>query len=395
MVVVVVSNYFAYLVYKDGVYNVLLKIKGYPYLQPSEGRQSLDVFEVREIMSSPVVTVREKERASRLVKLLTSCRHNGFPVVDQQGRCKGLVRRKQIVALIECGIFQKRSSDDDDFSLAGSSRESDAFGPKSGGGAFQSLMHWALHVKDDRYGDDIPDVQATAKPVSEALDDDEFGENSFLLHIQRTLNHVGGQTGNGGDASKKANNRRTSFLDPSAMNKMNSSKRRITLGGDDAMPVIDTDNLQSHLGTLAEQDESDTKDDTTRRDSLISQSSTASTANSMLTSPVQAAPTGFARIGQDPVEGNVFISWLHPAHHDDVVNLEAVMNRGTYCVPEHFPISKAYRLFTKLGLRWIVVVGGGENSGGGQVVVGILTRSSFLNAHIYHRTGVDLSCFDS
>jgi hypothetical protein len=44
-----------------------------------------------------------------------------------------------------------------------------------------------------------------------------------------------------------------------------------------------------------------------------------------LTTSVQSAPTGFAMVGQDPVDGNVVISWLHHNHHDDIVNLEAVM----------------------------------------------------------------------
>jgi hypothetical protein len=59
------------------------------------------------------------------------------------------------------------------------------------------------------------------------------------------------------------------------------------------------------------------------------------------------------------------------------------MNQGTYSVPEYFPLSKAYKLFTNLGLRWIIVVGG--KSGG--EVVGVLNRSTFLDVHIERRTG--------
>jgi hypothetical protein len=136
-------------------------------------------------MSSPVVTVRETERAIDLVRLLRSSPHNGFPVVDKQKKFKRLVRRKQIVALIECGILQ--SSSPDDGKSLDQTREPDFYRPKPGFGAFQSLMHWALYVKDDRYGEDLPN--ANAQEVG-TLEDDESGENSLLLHAPKILKDV-------------------------------------------------------------------------------------------------------------------------------------------------------------------------------------------------------------
>eukprot|EP00980_Cylindrotheca_fusiformis_P031071 scaffold25794_cov132-Cylindrotheca_fusiformis.AAC.1 len=89
-------------------------------------------------------------------------------------------------------------------------------------------------------------------------------------------------------------------------------------------------------------------------------------------------PTGFARVGNVSGTGIVLIKWLNPTCKNKIVNLSAVMNRGAYCVPSYFPLSKAYTMFTKLGLRWIVVTG--SNSGG--KVVGILTRHNLLPAHV-------------
>jgi len=89
-----------------------------------------------------------------------------------------------------------------------------------------------------------------------------------------------------------------------------------------------------------------------------------------------------ARVGRCRKNNVVIIKWLNSNHKDDVVDLEAVMNRGTYTVPEEFPLSKAYNLFTLLGLRWIVVVGGIDGG-----IVGMLTRESFLDSHVYERTG--------
>lgn len=385
MVVVVVANYCAWLIHEDGVYDVLIKIKGYPYLGPAETKESLDIFRVGEIMNAPVVTVREKERVIKLVRILENYRHHGFPVVDRQGRFKGLVRRKQIVALIECGIFEKLSPEDG-ISLD-SSRSSEAYSPKPYVGHFQGLMHWAFHIKDDRYGD-TEELPESKTPI-EDLDDDEFGDNHFLLNIQKTLKDV--------PTAPAKPSTRTSFLHSNAMNNLNTDSKRITLGGDDAMPVMNAGTFQLDMSAVKEADE---KDDEKRRgstitperhhgrsDSLITSGTADST--SQMTNSVQAAPTGFARVGKDPVEGNVVISWLHPAHRNDVVNLEAVMNQGTYCVPENFPVSKAYRLFTKLGLRWIVVTGG--ESGG--EVVGILTRATLLNSQVYNQFGVNMSKF--
>jgi CBS domain-containing protein len=374
MIVVAISNYFAYLIHKDGVYDVLLKIKGYPYLGPAENKQSYDVFQVREIMSAPVVTVSKRERAIDLVRLLRSSSHNGFPVVDQHERFVGLVRRKQIVALIECGIFHKPSLGDG--RSVDNTRDPDLYRPKPGFGAYQSLMHWALHVKDDRYSEDLPSTDALDLG---SLDDDEFGENSFLLHVPKSMS-------------------RTSFLNPTTINKMTSSAKRISVGGDDTMPVMNAENLRFAVGVTPEEDDRDNMRDKfivapsgSHSDPIDSMAASdiAEPSSSLLTTSVQSAPIGFARVGQDR-EGNVVISWLHPAHYDDVVNLEAVMNQGTFCVPEHFPVSSAYRLFTNLGLRWIVVVGG-ETKGD---AVGILTRATLLNSHIYNQTGIDMSCFE-
>jgi CBS domain-containing protein len=400
MIVVAISNYFAYLIHKDGVYDVILKIKGFPYLEPAENKQSYDIFQVREIMCSPVVTVPEKERAIDLVRLLRSSPHNGFPVVDKQERFIGLVSRKQIVALIECGIFQKSNPDNDRSS--GTTLDADLLHrPKTGfGAAYQSLMHWALHVKDDRYSEDLPNANT---PEVGSLDDDEFGENSFLLHVQKILKDVGRKFETSNPTENTSFNKlesRTSFLHPSAMNKMTSTEKRINLGGDDTMPVMIAENLRFEVAAIPADDvhqhgrmdkliTSPNDSHGNPKDSVASTDST-DPSTSLLNTSVQSAPTGFARVGQDPVEGNVVISWLHPAHDCDVVNLKAVMNQGTYCVPDHFPVSKAYQLFTKLGLRWIVVVGG--ESGG--EVVGILTRATLLNSHICHQTGIDMSSFE-
>ena len=73
---------------------------------------------------------------------------------------------------------------------------------------------------------------------------------------------------------------------------------------------------------------------------------------------------------------------MNPKYSKNWVNVAAVMNRGTYMVPEFLPVSRALAMFTKLGLRHLVVV----DSGGS--VVGVVTRANLLPSHIESLYGV-------
>jgi CBS domain-containing protein len=120
IITVVVARYVADFVHADGIYALSMSLKGYPYLEDKEVRV-YDMFQVGDIMSEPAITVRPYEKAKHLVELLESSSRNGFPVVDNNGKFLGLVRRNQIVALLECGVFEE-----DDVALAQSSSGGDA-----------------------------------------------------------------------------------------------------------------------------------------------------------------------------------------------------------------------------------------------------------------------------
>lgn len=64
------------------------------------------------------------------------------------------------------------------------------------------------------------------------------------------------------------------------------------------------------------------------------------------------------------------------------VDVAAAMNRGAYSITQNCPLSKAYNLFTSLGLRHLPVLGKDGS------VVGILTRSNFNADYIERRTGL-------
>lgn len=130
----------------------------------------------------------------------------------------------------------------------------------------------------------------------------------------------------------------------------------------------------------------DTQRQTTRKAPKIPKQKapkfSVASASRLQTTTFSALPHEFALVHKNSA-GLIYVSWLNPDYEGYYVNLGAVMNRGTHCVTEFTPVSKAHRMFTYLGLRHIVVVGG--ESGG--EVVGLLTRANLLPEYIKERTG--------
>ena len=91
-------------------------------------------------MTSPVICLGPRERVQSLVKLLRETEHNAFPVVHPDTKeFMGLVRRDQLVALLEFGVFD--DCDPDQSCDSGSSTPSN-WTPKPGVGK-SPLMHLA------------------------------------------------------------------------------------------------------------------------------------------------------------------------------------------------------------------------------------------------------------
>lgn len=108
IVTVIVARYVGD-VFNDGIYHIGMHLKGYPY-RDLYVKSGYDIANVTCIMTRPVVTLHEIEKVSRLVRILKETTHNGFPVVDKSGTFVGLIRRDQIVALIECGVYTEESN---------------------------------------------------------------------------------------------------------------------------------------------------------------------------------------------------------------------------------------------------------------------------------------------
>ena len=204
-------------------------------------------------------------------------------------------------------------------------------------------MHWAYHIKDNRYQDlESRDCSGADDHSVDDLEDDDYDANDYLLSVRDSMSVYPG------------------IEQRSSMS--NSEHKPIPFAGDESLPALNS----ASMPTFHPPSPQLPNDKSFKRHSSLQ------------------IPKGFAKLkaGSD---GRVVVKWLHPDHEEKLVNLLAVMNKGAFSVPHYFPLSKAYTLFTKLGLRWIVVTGSPHSDGGCQQVVGILTRHNLTADHIVGR----------
>ncbi|KAL7579505.1 hypothetical protein ACA910_007882 [Epithemia clementina (nom. ined.)] len=359
---VMVAKYVGDRVSGHGLYELAMEINRYPFLQPGD-KKFYDIFPVRDIMSHPPITLAPREKAHTIVRLLKESVHNGFPVVDPTTkRFLGLVRRDQLVALLECGVVEKEPTEQEpDFT---SNRLKPWIGPSGWGSSPDMLL--AYDIRPDRYshvehgeptrvgpkfaskvtasppgstkheeGNSV-DLSTSSSLESDdtnrLLDQDEFDNNAWFLAARRALKQLETQFGG----------------------------------------VAASDSRSHHLDTMPSVH------------SNRSSSFASSRRSTVFASPPCLRRRNVATVGLNN-RGNVYVKWLDPDYEDKLVPVADVMNIGSYCVHEHMPVSKAYLLFTAMGLRHLVVLGGAT---GGEVV-GILSRINFLNEFIEERTGCE------
>jgi CBS domain-containing protein len=313
IVTAVIASSVASWIHEKGLFDSGLEVKNFPYLEHRD-KKLYDVILVKDIMSSAPQSLGSRERAGALVKLLRESYHSGFPVVEPgTGKLHGLVRRDQLVALLECGIFDDEQEDDENsWEMPPTSSNKEHLDDE--------LFHMAYHIKDDRYEHLSTETNVQPQP-------------------------------------KQSKPRTTQQQNE----KPHSSTHRAMAVGDGPLPPLRPD---STTGSVSLKD-----------DGSVTASCTDSKTGG-------TGRDGCAVVGTND-QGTVFIQWMAPEYRRRLVNVAAVMNQGTYTVTELCPVSKAYYLFTALGLRHLIVLGG--ESGG--EVAGILTRINFLEEFIEERTG--------
>ena len=83
IIVVLVARYVAQQIHSQGLYELAMSLRGFPYLDHEE-KKRYDMITVSEIMSSPPEVLGPLEKAVHLVRMLQTTSHNGFPVVHPQ-----------------------------------------------------------------------------------------------------------------------------------------------------------------------------------------------------------------------------------------------------------------------------------------------------------------------
>ena len=84
------------------LYHALLEVKCIPFLDSKPVLDKLDLFTVRHVMASPVVTVCVKEAVKNIIAILENTDHNAFPVVlkPDSSILVGLISRAQLEVIL-------------------------------------------------------------------------------------------------------------------------------------------------------------------------------------------------------------------------------------------------------------------------------------------------------
>ena len=144
IIVVAISRYVAQKIQELGIFELAIALKKLPYLEHETIPRFFDAVPVRDLLSESPVCLQSKEMVRDLVELLSTSRYESYPVVEEGSRrFIGLIKRAQIAALLECGIFYQNEIEGTERHLACGLSHSDE--------ESEQLEHWAYCINDDRY----------------------------------------------------------------------------------------------------------------------------------------------------------------------------------------------------------------------------------------------------
>lgn len=96
----------------EPMYDMQLRLKDMPFLEGSlHSIGLLNYHPLSQIMSQPVVTICEIEKVSRVMEILTTTKHNGFPVISKDGKLRGLILRKTLCGLLKLKAYSTPKGD--------------------------------------------------------------------------------------------------------------------------------------------------------------------------------------------------------------------------------------------------------------------------------------------
>jgi chloride channel 7 len=95
------------------LYDRMMELKSIAYLEPKPPRYTAGMS-VNDVMENDVVCLNEAENLERIVEVLTSNEHNGFPVVVTKGpqrtkTFRGVITRKQLLILLATHKYHQKN----------------------------------------------------------------------------------------------------------------------------------------------------------------------------------------------------------------------------------------------------------------------------------------------
>jgi chloride channel 7 len=90
----------------EPMYDMQIHLKNMPFLEGSlHSLGMLNYHPVSEIMAKPIIVLQEIEKVRRVMEVLNTTSHNGFPVVNKEGKLRGLILRKTLCTLLKMKAY--------------------------------------------------------------------------------------------------------------------------------------------------------------------------------------------------------------------------------------------------------------------------------------------------
>lgn len=106
LIITLISAKFCGDLFNEGIYDTQIAVSKVPMLG-WRVKRPYRCLKALQIMSHPPVCIRLRESVSRIIEVLKTCPHNGFPVVDRigedglPGHFCGLILRSQLVIIVK------------------------------------------------------------------------------------------------------------------------------------------------------------------------------------------------------------------------------------------------------------------------------------------------------
>lgn len=102
-------------IFTIGLYDIHIELKHIPLLEATPDKEFIQL-KARDVMTSDIMTLEPVETVENIFKIVSSCEHHGFPVINPNGgKFVGMVKRITLMQVLwrgkELNVFQAASGD--------------------------------------------------------------------------------------------------------------------------------------------------------------------------------------------------------------------------------------------------------------------------------------------